>query len=323
MNAGYLSVRGTASTMAGSFRHLIQPMFHGSIVALLTPFDADGGIDYAALEKLVNFHLESGTDALVVAGTTGESATLEQAEYEALLAAAIRLAGAKIPVIAGTGSASTHHAISQSKLAESLGASGVLVVTPYYNRPTQAGLLAHYRAIADAVSVPVILYNVPSRTAVDLEPETAIELASHPIIVGIKEAVADIDRIGRLVRDCPPDFSILSGDDPTCLDAMRAGAKGVISVAANVAPVQMSGMCRAVFAQNWNVAESINESLGLLYETMALETNPIPVKWAAFEMGLIGPDIRLPLTALAENHRVTVTECLETLADSVRGNGPR
>ena len=297
-------------------------MFHGSIVALITPFTAAGEVDYTALEKLVEFHLEAGTDALVVAGTTGESATLEVDEYESLLKAAIHLSDGKIPVIAGTGSASTQHAINQSVLAESLGASAVLVVTPYYNRPTQAGLVAHYTAIADSISIPLILYNVPSRTSVDLEPETTIQLASHPNIIGLKEAVPDLDRIARLVHDCPPDFVILSGDDPTCLAAMKVGARGVISVAANVAPGPMASMCEAALEGNWEEAGRIDGSLGTLYETMALETNPIPVKWAAFELGLIGKDLRLPLTQLATRHRGAVTECLQTLAKAEPENEP-
>jgi 4-hydroxy-tetrahydrodipicolinate synthase len=181
-------------------------MFHGSIVALITPFGEDHGIDIDALSGLVSFHVEAGTSALVVAGTTGESATLEEGEFERLVSEAVRCADGEIPIIAGTGSASTAHTIKQSILAESLGATAVLVVTPYYNRPTQFGLKAHYQAVADAVSLPVILYNVPSRTSVDLLPETAIELSRYPGIAGIKEAVPDSARVERLVRECPPDL---------------------------------------------------------------------------------------------------------------------
>lgn len=288
-------------------------MFHGSIVALLTPFRDDGGIDFEALKALVSYHLEAGTSALVVAGTTGESATLEPQEFEELLGEAVRLADGRIPVIAGTGSASTAHAISLSRTAERLGADAVLVVTPYYNRPTQAGLAAHFRAVADAVGIPVILYNVPSRTAIDLKPTTAAELARHPNIAGIKEAVADMDRVAYLVAQCGPEFVILSGDDPSCLEAMRTGARGVVSVAANVAAAEMSELCRAAAVGDWSRAEAVNDRLGRLYETISLETNPIPVKWAAFEMGLIGPAIRLPLTPLDEQYRDAVRECLDTL----------
>lgn len=299
--------------MARSFRHRFPLMFHGSIVALLTPFDEAGGIDFTALKRLIDFHVEAGTDALVVAGTTGESATLEPEEYSELLSAVIQYVDGRIPVIAGSGSASTSHAVRQSQAAQFLGASAVLVVTPYYNRPTQAGLIGHYRKIADSISIPVILYNVPSRTSVDLAPETTVALSAHPNIVGLKEAVADMSRIARLTRDCPADFVVLSGDDPTCLAAMEQGARGVISVAANVAPGQMARMCRAALEGNMEEAGRINASLEDLFETIALETNPIPVKWAAFEMGLMGPGLRLPLTQLAAQHRETVVQCLENL----------
>lgn len=288
-------------------------MFHGSIVALLTPFSEDGGIDFEALKKLLSFHVGAGTSALVIGGTTGESATLEPHEFEQLLGEAVRLVGGAIPVIAGTGSASTEHAIRQSLKAESLGAAAVLVVTPYYNRPTQAGLSEHYRAVAEAVSIPLIMYNVPSRTAVDLRPETAAELARHPGIVGLKEAVADPARVKYLVAQCGPDFEVLSGDDPSCLEAMRAGARGVISVAANIVPRQMCELCEAAAVGDWGRAERINGRLSRLYETLAFETNPIPVKWAAFEMGLAGPMIRLPLTPLDAKYRVAVGECLDAL----------
>ncbi|MDX1555669.1 MAG: 4-hydroxy-tetrahydrodipicolinate synthase [Xanthomonadales bacterium] len=288
-------------------------MFHGSIVALITPFTDDGGIDFQALERLVSFHVREGTDALVIAGTTGESATLEKDEYTQLVAEAVRLAGDRIPVIAGTGSSSTAHSVALSQKAESLGVSAVLVVTPYYNRPTQAGLEQHFTAIADAVSIPVILYNVPSRTSVDLAPQTAATLSRHPRIVGFKEAVADPDRIKFLVAACGPAFVILSGDDPSCLQAMRAGARGVVSVAANIAPRQMHDLCEAASVGDWGRAEGIDSRLAPLYETLALETNPIPVKWATFEMGLTGPGLRMPLTPLDARHRGAVRECLDQL----------
>lgn len=288
-------------------------MFHGSIVALLTPFAESGGIDFEALKGLLSLHVEAGTSAVVIGGTTGESATLEPYEFEQLLSEAVRLTDGAIPVIAGTGSASTEHAIRQSLKAESLGAAAVLVVTPYYNRPTQAGLFEHYRAVADAVSIPLIMYNVPSRTSVDLLPETAAELARHPGIAGLKEAVADPARIRYIVEHCGPDFDVLSGDDPSCLEAMRAGARGVISVAANIAPRQMSELCEVAAVGDWGRAERINDRLARLYETLAFETNPIPVKWAAFEMGLAGPMIRLPLTPLDAKFRDAVGECLDEL----------
>lgn len=299
--------------MAGSFDYPSGRMFQGSIVALLTPFTEDGRIDLAALETLVSFHRDAGTHGLVVAGTTGESATLEDREFEELLAAVVRQAGGAIPVIAGTGSASTRHAIEQSRKAEALGADAVLVVTPYYNRPAQRGLVAHFRAVADAISIPVIVYNVPSRTGVDMQPEAAAALSAHPGIAGVKEAVSDIARVRELVARCGPEFAVLSGDDPSSLGAMKAGARGVISVAANIAPATMRAMCEAAAAGDWGRADALNDELADLYETLALESNPIPVKWAAFEMGLIGPEIRLPLTPLDPSHRETVRKCLERL----------
>ncbi len=288
-------------------------MIHGSIVALVTPFDEAGSIDFAAFGALLDFHIANGTSAVVVGGTTGESATLEPAEFEQLIAQAVKHSDGRIPIIAGTGSASTAHAIAMSRAAESKGADALLVVTPYYNRPTQAGLEAHYRAVADAVSIPVILYNVPTRTSVDLKPETTVALSSHPGIVGIKEAVADVARVNFLVEQCGPDFVVLSGDDPTFLEAMKAGARGVISVATNVAPKAISRICAAASAGDWIQAGEVNQQLQGLYETLALETNPIPVKWAAYEMGLVGPSIRLPLTPLSANHRSQVKECLAGL----------
>ena len=304
---------GTASTIARKSDHHPPAMFQGSIVALLTPFTEDGRIDFPAVRKLVDFHLEAGTDGLVIAGTTGESATLEPDEFDELLGVAIESVCRRIPVIAGTGSASTAHAIEQSVRAQRIGASAALVVTPYYNRPTQHGLVAHYRAVADAISIPLLMYNVPSRTSVDMQPETVQELSGHPGIAGVKEAYADAQRIRELVDRCGPEFLVLSGDDPTCLAAMREGARGVISVAANVAPRLLREMCDLAMQGEWESADATNERLSELYGIMALETNPIPVKWAAFEMGLIGPAIRLPLTALSASNRKAVRSCLERL----------
>jgi len=299
--------------MAGSFCHHSRSMFHGSIVALLTPFTADGGIDRQALRRLVDFHVEAGTNAIVVAGTTGESASLLDGEFEQLLSATLDESEGRIPIIAGTGSAATAHTIRQSLKAQELGASAVLVVTPYYNRPPQRGLAAHYRAVADSIEIPLIMYNVPSRTSVDLKPETAIELAAHPGIAGLKEAVPDPGRVAFLVANCGPDFAVLSGDDPSCLAAMRAGARGVVSVAANIVPGLMQALCQAAANGDWEGALDVNQRLGKLYETLALETNPIPVKWAAFEIGLLGPKLRLPLTVLETELQGVVKDCLKEL----------
>ena len=293
-------------------------MFNGSFVALVTPFTDDDRLDVEALDALVDFHLRQGTDGLVVAGTTGESATLGKDEFETLLAAVVRRAAGRIPVVAGTGSASTAVAARQTRRAGELGADGVLVVTPYYVRPTQAGLRAHFTAVADAAAVPVILYNVPSRTAVDMLPETVAALAAHPRIAGIKEAAGGQGRIEELRARCGPDFTVLSGDDRSCLAAMRSGADGVISVAANVAPALLHAMCAAAAGHDWSAAERLDERLQPLFDALSLETNPIPVKWALFEMQLAGPGIRLPLTPLDPVHRPAVRHGLEELGFTLR-----
>jgi 4-hydroxy-tetrahydrodipicolinate synthase len=275
-------------------------MFKGSIVALVTPFTPQGEIDFKALDALVDFHLGHGSDGLVVAGTTGESATLDRREFSALLGRVIETVSGRIPVLAGTGSSSTRTAIEQTVMAAELGADAALVVTPCYNKPTQAGLQLHYSAIADASALPLVLYNVPSRTSVDMLPQTVERLASHPKIVGIKEAVADVGRIAYFCQHCGPEFSVLSGDDASCLESMRHGAHGVVSVAANVVPKQMHELCLAALQQDWARADQINSSLSALFEVLMIETNPIPVKWALFEMGLVDSKVRLPLTMLDE-----------------------
>lgn len=288
-------------------------MFSGSIVALVTPFTEAGAVDHAAVDGLVDFHLEQGTDGLVVAGTTGESAALTRTEWRDLLEAVVRRVDGAIPVLAGTGSAATATAVEQTRLAGETGADAALVVTPYYVRPPQAGLEGHFHAIAEASAIPIMLYNVPSRTAVDLLPETVERLSAHPRIVGIKEAKWDPQRIRELIRRCGPAFSVLSGDDPSCLRAMECGAAGVISVAANVAPANMHELVRLATAQDWDAARRLDQRLQPLFGMLALETNPIPVKWALFEMNRVGPQIRLPLTPLDAANRAPLRQCLETL----------
>jgi 4-hydroxy-tetrahydrodipicolinate synthase len=288
-------------------------MFNGSIVALVTPFNGRGDIDFTALDRLVGFHLDQGTCGLVIAGTTGESATLSASEFRALLEWVVDRVEGSVPVLAGTGSASTAVAVERTRLAGDLGADGALVVTPYYNRPTQNGLEAHFRAVADASGIPVVLYNVPSRTAVDLLPETVERLAGHQRIVGIKEAVATPGRVKELVSRCAPPFAVLSGDDRSCLAAMREGARGVVSVAANVAPELMRRLCAAAAEGDWEAAERIDGTLQPLFEALMLEPNPIPVKWALCAMNMAGPGIRLPLTELDESHREGVRQCLARL----------
>jgi len=288
-------------------------MFKGSIVALITPFDEAGEIDFSALSSLVSLHLEAGTDALVVSGTTGESACLRAGELENLLTAVVRQVAGRVPVIAGTGSAATDRTIENTRLAASCGADAALVVTPYYNRPTQRGLVAHFLAVADNSDLPLILYNVPSRTGVDLQPQTAQELAVHERVVAIKEAVGRMDRVTELLSMCGDDLTVFSGDDSTFLQAMHCGAKGVISVAANVVPSAIRDICRAAERNDWTAAENDEARLRQLFELLMIESNPIPVKWALHEMSLCTAQMRLPLTPLAPSYRQALRHCLASL----------
>lgn len=288
-------------------------MFKGSIVALVTPFESSGEIDFHALQRLVAMHLDAGTDGIVVAGSTGESVTLNAGEVAALLDAVIGQVGGQVPVLAGTGSPSTERTIAATQLAESLGASAALVVTPGYNRPPQSGLAAHFRAVADSCDLPIVLYNVPSRTGVDLLPDTVRQLATHPRIVALKEAVASLERNRQILSFCSDDFCLLSGDDPSCLQIMELGAKGVISIAANIVPAQFHELCAAAAIGDFTRARRINDELTELFEVIMLESNPIPVKWALHEMSLCKPDLRLPLLELSQNHRAAVRRSLKKL----------
>jgi 4-hydroxy-tetrahydrodipicolinate synthase len=288
-------------------------MLHGSIVALVTPMDERGRIDFIALRGLVDLHLRSGTNGIVVAGTTGEAAVLSENEFKKLLSDVVKQVDSSIPVLAGTGSASTAKAIERTQMAADMGADGALVVTPYYNRPMQSGLLAHFHALADATSIPLVIYNVPARTAVDIVPATTAKLAQRDEIVAIKEAVPDLARIRELSALCGSSLVILSGDDPSCLDAMRHGASGVVSVAANVVPQLFREMCENAHAKNWQAALEIDDMLRHLYGILALETNPIPVKWALYKMALCGQGIRLPLLPLNENNQQTLEQGLKRL----------
>lgn len=288
-------------------------MFNGSIVALVTPFSEQGGIDFSALRTLVSLHLDQGTSGLVIAGTTGESVSLSESEFARVLDCVIEQVSGRIPVLAGTGSASTRRSMEQTRLAANHGADAALVVTPYYNRPVQRGLEAHFRAVADISDIPIVLYNVPSRTSVDILPETVARLCKHENIVGIKEAVGDHRRVVELRSVCGDSFAILSGDDPSCLNAMKHGANGVISVAANVVPAAMAELYNAACRGEWSLADSLESRLKNLFEILMIETNPIPVKWALFEMSLIGPHIRLPMTQLGDEFRNPVRQCLREM----------
>jgi len=285
-------------------------MFHGSMVALVTPMHDDGSLDYAALRRLVDFHIEHGTDALVVVGTTGESATLDMEEHCEVIRVAVGHARERIPVIAGTGANSTAEAIELTRCAARAGADACLLVTPYYNKPTQEGLYRHFRAVAEAVPVPQILYNVPGRTACDLLPETVERLAPIANIVGLKEATGNLDRARDILRRCGDKLDLYSGDDATALECILLGAKGDISVTANVAPRAMHDMCRLAREGGESEARAINDRLMGLHKDLFVESNPIPVKWALQEMGLIEGGIRLPLTPLAEKYRETVRQAM-------------
>jgi 4-hydroxy-tetrahydrodipicolinate synthase len=286
-------------------------MITGSLVAIVTPMTDDGAVDYAALGRLIELHIEAGTDGLVVAGTTGESATLTKPEHVAVIEAAIRFAAGRIPVIAGTGSNSTAQTIELSKIVDAMGVAGYLIVTPYYNKPPQQGLIRHYRAVADAVSKPVMLYNVPGRTGVDMLPETVAELARHPQIMGIKEATGDVSRVAVLRKLCGAEFGLYSGDDATAREFILAGGQGVVSVTANVAPQAMAEMCKAALAGNAALAARLDGPLERLHRDLFIESNPIPVKWALQHMGLIAGGIRLPLIELSAAGQVAVGQALQ------------
>ncbi len=281
-------------------------MFHGSMVALITPMGSDGSVDVPALERLVAFHLHNGTDAIVAMGTTGESATLNFEEHCDVVARVVDFVAGKIPVIAGTGSNATREAIELTRCAQKAGADACLLVTPYYNKPSQEGLFLHYQAIAEAVAIPQILYNVPGRTACDMLPETVERLSVIPNIVGLKEASGRVERVIEIKQRCGDSLDVYSGDDGDACEAILSGAQGVISVTANVAPQAMHELCVQALAGNRQQAEAIDHRLQGLHRTLFLESNPIPVKWAVEQLGLIGGGIRLPLTPLATQHHDSV-----------------
>jgi len=286
-------------------------MFEGSMVALATPMLDDGEVDSAALADLVEFHVESGTDAIVAVGTTGESSTLTVPEHAAVVKQVVDLVKKRIPVIAGTGANATAEAIELTTHAKEVGADACLLVTPYYNKPTQEGLYQHFKAVAEAVAIPQILYNVPGRTALDMQPATTARLASISNIIGIKEAYGEVSRIKELLELCGPDFMIVTGDDGTAMESILAGAHGDISVTANVVPREMHEMCKAARAGDRAGAEAIEARISDLHRVLFLESSPIPVKWALNQMGRIGPGIRLPLTTMAAEYEAPVREALE------------
>lgn len=286
-------------------------MFSGSIVALVTPFNTDGEVDFDSLKKLVDHHVAAGSDGLVAVGTTGESSTLTIEEHVKVVNKIVEFADGRIPVIAGTGANATHESVLFSRLLNGSGIAGCLSVTPYYNKPTQEGLYQHYKAIAEVSDVPQILYNVPGRTAVDLLPETVARLAEIENIVALKDATGDLDRIAIHRELCGEDFILLSGDDLTGLEFVKLGGDGVISVTNNVAAADMATMFKLAKQGKFEEAEAINERLMPLHKNLFVESNPIPVKWAVHKMGLIAEGgLRLPLTELSEPAQPVVAQAM-------------
>jgi len=286
-------------------------MFKGGMVAIVTPMHVDGSIDYPALHELIEWHIESKTQGLIIAGSTGESATLESDEKFELFSFTVKQVAGRVPIIAGTGTNSTRSTLKLTENAKRAGADACLIVTPYYNKPTQSGLYQHYKTIAENVAIPIILYNVPGRTACDLLPETVEDIAKIKNIIGIKEATGQIERAQDILKRCDKTFAVYSGDDTTGLDLMLHGAKGIISVTANVAPAKMYEMCQAALAGNRQLAEKINAGLMLLHKRLFIESNPIPTKWALHAMGKIQAGIRLPLLPLDKRYHQEVKEAMQ------------
>lgn len=290
---------------------MAMPLFHGSIVALITPM-THGEVNYEELKKLVEYHVQAGTHGIVSVGTTGESTTLSIDENVKVIKKTVEFADGRIPIIAGTGSNATSEAVTMTKLLANSGVAGCLSVVPYYNKPTQEGMYQHYKAIAESTDLPQILYNVPGRTGSDLKPETIGRLSKIENIVGVKEATGDLSRLPLIKELAGKDFILLSGDDATGLESMKLGGQGVISVTNNVAAADMAKMCELALAGKFEEAEAINQRLNVLHHDLFVEANPIPVKWAAYKLGLVSePNLRLPLTTLSEEAQPKVLAALK------------
>ncbi|HEV7614034.1 MAG TPA: 4-hydroxy-tetrahydrodipicolinate synthase [Steroidobacteraceae bacterium] len=292
-------------------------MFSGSMVAIVTPMTADGALDWPAWDRLLDFHLREGTDGIVVAGTTGESPVLSVEEIEELTRRAVARCRDKLKVIVGAGTHSTADTVARTRSLSRLGVDAVMLVTPYYNKPPQEGLYRHFMAAAESSAAPIILYNVPSRTSVDLLPSTVARLARNPQIVAVKEATGSLSRARETLNACPPEFTLLSGDDATAVDWLSAGARGVISVSANVAPRRMREACEAALSGDLAKARAIDASLQPLHKELFVEASPIPVKWAVARMGLMGNAIRLPLVELSAAHQDTVLRAMQAAGVSL------
>ena len=286
-------------------------MLTGSMVAMVTPMQANGSVDWQALARLVDYHVEQGTDAIISVGTTGEAATLDHDEHGEVIRQTVAAAKGRLPVVGGTGANATAESIRLTRVAADAGVDACLLVVPYYNKPTQEGLFRHFSAIAEAVDIPQILYNVPGRTAIDMHNDTTVRLSAVDNIVGIKDATNDLDRGRDLIARCPADFSIYSGEDGSACQLMLAGGKGTISVTANAAPNLMHRMCKAAVAGDEKVATALDEQLSDLHVAMFLESNPIPAKWAVQQLGLASEGIRLPLLTLSEEYHDTVRAAMQ------------
>ena len=285
-------------------------MFKGSMVAIVTPMNEDSSLDHTSLENLIEFHIENKTDVIISVGTTGESATLDFDEHSEVIKSTLDIVNKRVPVIAGSGANSTSEALHLTQRSKELGAEACLLVTPYYNKPTQRGLYEHYKKIADEVSIPQILYNVPGRTSVDMLPDTVKDLSTHPNIIGIKEASGNLERSKEILEKCSDNLSIFTGDDKTSARDILMGFKGNISVTANIVPLQMHNMCRLASEGQKDDAEKINNKIDVLHDNLFIESNPIPVKWALSRMGLIKKGIRLPLTWMDEQYEAMLEESL-------------
>ena len=290
-----------------------QRRLTGSIVALITPFLPDGAVDYPALKKLIDWHIAEGTDCIGVVGTTGESPTVSVEEHCEIIRVSVEQAAGRVPIMAGCGSNSTAEAIELAKFAKTVGADSQLQVVPYYNKPTQEGQYQHFKTIAQAVDLPMVLYNVPGRTVADMTMETVLRLAQVPGIVGIKEATGNIDRAQWLIRETPEEFAVYSGDDPTAVALMLCGGQGNVSVTANVAPRLMKDLCDAAIAGDAKRAMALQLKLMPLHQNLFVEANPIPVRWSAARMGLCGPTMRLPMTPLSASNDPKVEAALRAV----------
>ena len=295
-------------------------MFHGSLIALVTPFDGNNRVDYASLKQLIDFHVEQGSSGLVIAGTTGESPTLKRSEHIELIDRSIEIAAGRIPVIAGTGSNATFQSIELSRAVFDQRLAAYMAVVPYYNKPTQEGIYQHYMAIADAIDKPLLMYNVPGRTVADMLPETVGRLARHDNIFGLKEATGDIGRLKQIQAVVGDDFVLYSGDDFTLRPFIEQGGHGVVTVSGNVAPRQVARLCQLAREGKTDEAKALDDSLQPLNKALFIESNPIPVKWAVSEMGLMEPHIRLPLTPYADKYHQDMRSAMHTAGVDLEKN---